>query len=112
MSRRRQLPHAELLEQPVTLPPGHPEGYTTFADPTDEALAELHDRLWPDEEWIDVEVCPWIDLIPHETWKAARKALRRGRSWRDGEVRYLVYRVHPCECGFWHVGPWWMRRRR
>src|SRR4051794_35912390 len=84
----------------------------TPPSPTDEALAELHDRLWPDEEWIDVEVCPWIDLIPHETWKAARKALRRGRSWRDGEVRYLVYRVHPCECGFWHVGPWWMRRRR
>lgn len=42
---------ALLLEEPVRVPPWHPEGWTSWPDATDVQLAVLHDLTWPSEEW-------------------------------------------------------------
>ena len=57
--RRRQRDEGPLhpvvlahLERPVRLPPGHPEAWSEFAEPLDLYLADLHDRLWPGQEYL------------------------------------------------------------
>lgn len=53
MQRRRSRPVlVALLERPVSLPPGHPEEWTAYPDVHDVALAQLHDVLWPGEEYL------------------------------------------------------------
>lgn len=49
---------AKGLDYPVYMPPRHPEHYTTGPDSTDVQLAELHDELWPAEEYLAVLDCP------------------------------------------------------
>lgn len=107
----RRLPHEGLLDEPVRMPAGHPESYSTRLDALDEELAGLHDRLWPREEWAEMEDCPRLDLDPYPTWRQARNALYAHRR-RNGVLRHLFYRIHSCRCGAWHVGPWWLRRSR
>ncbi|GIH69474.1 hypothetical protein [Sphaerimonospora thailandensis] len=107
---RRRLPHARLLEEPVRLPPGHPDSYTTHPDATDDLLADWHDRLWPQEEWIDVEACPHLALDPHPTYGHARAALRQAR--HGGLLRGAFLRVRRCPCGAWHVRPLILRTGR
>ena len=103
--RRRPTPR-ELLNRRVHLPAGHPEGWTAYPDALDEDLADLHDKLWPLVEWADVEDCPRLDLTPYETEAEARRALHQARR---GGLRRRFWRVHPCACQAWHVGPWFLR---
>ncbi|WP_433445684.1 hypothetical protein [Nonomuraea sp. CA-141351] len=68
--------------------------------PEDELLAALHDELWPNHEWMAMELdgCPRPQLDGYSTEAAARAADTRP---------YALPRR--CACGQWHV---YLRRRR
>lgn len=56
----------DLLDQPVMLPGRcgngpYPERFPEL-DSTDEHLAEVHDVLWPQEQWLFVRHCPLPEL--------------------------------------------------
>ncbi|WP_327088557.1 hypothetical protein OIE66_40620 [Nonomuraea sp. NBC_01738] len=86
---------AKGLDYPVYMPPRHPEHYTTGPDSTDVQLAELHDELWPAEEYLAVLDCPTPHRTAYPTAAAAHAA-------RPGATTYL------CLCGMVHARP---RRR-
>ncbi|MEV3980774.1 hypothetical protein [Nonomuraea sp. NPDC049758] len=68
--------------------------------PEDELLAEIHDVLWPREEWraMELDGCPHPQLNGYPAEEDARAADSRP---------YAVPRR--CTCGQWHV---YLRRRR
>lgn len=56
----------ELLEQPVEVPPGHPERFPEL-DGLDGQLAEVHDVSWPREEWRLALRCPHFLMTGYAT---------------------------------------------
>ncbi|HXG03237.1 MAG TPA: hypothetical protein VNO23_07510 [Candidatus Binatia bacterium] len=95
---------ADALEEPVRLPPRCGDSpYTeveTFPtlDVYDQQLAELHDRLWPQECWYAVLVCPHPQLTGYDTHGEALEH-------EDGEP-------YECPCGRIHVRRPGRRTRR
>lgn len=102
------------LETPVRIPygPTYPDQWTDHpaadADDADGLLADLHDQVWPQQEWAAVADCPTLHLDPWLTRNQAAGALRRARR-RGGLRRHLPHRIRLCQCGAWHVSSWWVR---
>ncbi|MGP3917641.1 hypothetical protein [Nonomuraea sp. 10N515B] len=88
-SPRRRTAEAALLEHPVYVPPGHPE-YFPELDSLDGELAQVHDVLWPREEWLFVLDCPDPALTGYVTPAEAHAE-------EPGGVSYT------CACGLVHV---------
>ncbi|MFF3665384.1 hypothetical protein [Microtetraspora malaysiensis] len=100
---RPRLDPAILLHLPVRIPPGSCEAMPPL-DGCDVELAELHDQLWPGEEWASVVDCARLDRDPYGSLLEALAA-------RPGGWRRLLSRPYLCECGAFHVGPFGRRPR-
>lgn len=86
------------LEHPVYMPPRHPEHWPEL-DVHDHELAELHDELWPQEEYLAVIDCQHPELA---TYATAQQAHRDTDCTRRSRIR-------ACLCGGYHIH---YRRRR
>ncbi|WP_084965287.1 hypothetical protein [Thermoactinospora rubra] len=97
---------AEGLDYPVFMPGWHPETWPQQEDWTDVHLAELHDQLWPGEEWTFVLDCPH-PLLPGYATHAELQAPEPGHEPypRDGEP-------YECACGRLHIRRPGRRTRR
>lgn len=80
------------LEHPVHVPPRHPERFPQL-DVHDQELAELHDELWPEEEYLAVLDCPRDVLTRYATQHDAEQATDRARRSR----------IRACRCGGFHI---------
>ncbi|MGI5286596.1 hypothetical protein ACQEVF_25110 [Nonomuraea polychroma] len=92
---RLRAPDINLLEKPVMLPArcsGEPyiERWSPDVDGVDVELAEVHDVLWPREEWLFVLHCPTPVLSGYATPGEAHKHEPGGQSY-------------DCACGLVHV---------
>jgi hypothetical protein len=95
-ARRAHPSHlAAGLQREAVMPAGHPERAPAQDDSITVALAELHDRLWRDEEYLATIDCPHPQLTGYRTHADLREHEGAG--------------VEPfaCTCGLLHA-----RRRR
>ncbi|MGW6502929.1 hypothetical protein ACWF7W_46490, partial [Nonomuraea angiospora] len=93
---------ANLLEQPVKLPDQcgngpYIESWAADVDVWDVKLAQLHDALWPGEEWIAVVECPDPEATAYATHAEATAQEPGGTPYE-------------CPCGRLHVHRRWRAR--